>query len=400
MQIVATLAGYRSSLLAPPPPVATLMPLDAVQEFGQGIGSFPRVRALALARGPSTAKGDDVILEIKELPPQNGSSLPVTSSFASPGERVLASLAAGWTERGADPLWGVGDWAGFPVQVRTESGGFKTLRIGRLDGDLGTPEALIGLGAVLARLIARMHAAPLPTGGTPAGAIADDIAADPDGFADEQADIAISYCDRVLSDWMLFQQAMALLGPTLGISGDPAHAHSPDIRTLFDPHADPTAAGIDPVMGPIAINEIVATGTEYVELTNASAAMTGVADYRVADSDVDGGPRLDQATALSGAAALPAGGKIVVVGGYKTPATGPQDNCTGNISPCFQAGWDIAASNGETIYLLSPDDIILDQARYPANAAPIGHSWARVPDGQGRFTAGSPSPGQTNPGPP
>src|SRR5262249_55970423 len=62
----AALDAYRATLLDPPP-AADFEIEDAAREKGSGVASFPRVRALVLVRGPTSAPDDDVILEVKEL---------------------------------------------------------------------------------------------------------------------------------------------------------------------------------------------------------------------------------------------------------------------------------------------------------------------------------------------
>lgn|GEM_PF-539116 len=393
-QLSATLSGYRATLTAPPS-ARELVPLDAVQQFGQGVGSFPRMRALVLARGPSTDDEDDLLLEVKELPPQGTPPLPGKTGFANPGERVRAALAAGWTEAGADPLWGVGSWSGFPAQIRTEAAGFKTVRVARLDGERGTPDAISGLGVALAGLIARMHAAPV-AGQSALGAIAGAIARDPGGFADEQTDVATAYCDQVVSDWTLFTQALTLLGPTLGAEGDPAHAWTAELKVMFDPLSAPAAAGVDPVTGPITINEIGAIGSEFVELMNPMGPGQDLSGSAVADADTDGGPRFDKAVRFPAGASLPSGARLVIEGGAAEPALGLQSKCKDGVKKCYEASWDVNGGNGETIYLLSPDDVILDQAVYPMDAATDGQTWCRLPDGAGPFAVGMASAGKAN----
>ncbi len=393
--MAATVADYRGTLPTPPP-VTQLCALDAVQESGQGIGSFPRGRALVLTRGPTTERDDDVILEVKELPPQGSLPLPAPTSFASPEARLLAALEAGFTERGADPLWGVGSWpaAGFTVQIRTKAAGFKTVRVDHLVGPLGTPAAIEGMGVALVRLIARMHAAPV--GDTSLGEIAAAIAADPDGFVEEQTNVAMGYCDRVLTDWALYRQALALLGPTLGVVGDPASVPSAELRALYDPQSDPKAAGIDPIVGPLAINEIGAVSTEFVELINAGTTAQSLAGYGVADADTDGGPRFARASRFAAGAILAPGARMVTIGGFDVPAVGQQDACLPLVTPCYQAAWDISDSEGETMFLLSPTDVIVDQAKYPDDTAAANQAWGRLPDGSGPFALGAASPGRPN----
>ena len=395
--VAPSIASYLPTLPAPPA-VTDIVPLDAVQVFGQGIGSLPRLRALVLTRGPSTDTADDIILEIKELPPQGSLPLPDATSFPSPQVRVLAALAAGWTEPGADPLWGAGTWSGLPAQFRSEAAGHKTLRVSRLDGALGTPAAIEGMGVALARLIARMHAAPV-RGASVAGPISATLAADLEGFADEQADVALAYCNQVLSDWDLFKQALLLLGPTLGVMGDSALAATPDLRVLYDPLSDPRSAGVDAVVGPLTINELSATGSEYVELQNVSKTTQNIAGFGVADSDVDGGPRFDLASFFAPGVALAPGARMTVLGGFDPVIPGPQSNCKNGIPVCYQAAWDISASRGETLYLLTAEKVIADQATYPPTMIENSQSWSRLPDGSGQFSVGNASPGKPNVGP-
>jgi hypothetical protein len=397
--LASTVARYRDTLPAPPP-VSALCALDAVQEVGQGIGSYPRARALVLTRGASTDGDDDVLLEVKELPAQSALPLPGPSGFPSPEARLLAALAAGFTEPGADPRWGVGTWDGpdFVVQVRTRAADFKTLRVHNLVGPLGTPAAVSGLGAALAPLLARMHAAPVD-GASPAEPIADAIAADPTAFVEEQTAAALTYCDQALADWVLFQQSLLLLGPTLGVVGDPAGVASAERRVLFDPEADPAAAGVDPVVGPLTLNEIAAESNEYVELVNGSAVEQPLGGFSIADQDSDGGPRLAEAAPFAAGATLAPGARVVTVGGFMTPAAGPQTTCVPTLASCYQAAWDISGSNGETVFLLSPEGVILDEVSCPRGGLAAGKSWSRLPDGSGPFAAAAASPGQRNAGP-
>lgn len=395
-EIASALASLRATL-PNPPPVTELAPLDAVQVFGQGIGSLPRVRALALVRGASTEPRDDVVVELKELPAQGAPPLPQPTAFRDPATRVLAALQAAFTERGADPLWGVGTWLGQPVQLRTEAAGFKTIRVARLEGPRGTPTAIEGLGVALARLLARMHAAPVD-GTSAAEAIAGVIRVAPDAFVDEQTAVALRACDQVAADWELFKQALALLGPTLGVAGDPSAAPSPELRVLFDPAADPRSAGVDVATGPFVLNEIAAAESEYVEVANATSTKLAAEGLAVADADVDGGPRFDQAARLSAGATLAGRGRVVFVGGFKHPEEGPRRaDCVAGLPTCYHAAWNISGAKGETMFLLSPDDVIIDQVAFPASGLGTGQTWQRRPDLRGSFSAGLASPGRPNP---
>lgn len=238
--LTGTLADYARGL-ASPPPARDLTILDAVREFGGGVASFPRVRALVLVRGPSDAPDDDVVLEVKELADSGIAGLyPPGRYWNTVQTRVMGMAHLAWASPSTAPLWGTSALLGLPVQVREESEGQKTLRISRLVEERGTVEALTGLASVLGQLVARVHAA--GTDGTAnARAIALRIAADPVGFADEQADAGASYAELALADHTRFLRALHRLGPRLGIPFDVADAPTPDFAALLGTPPSPPA---------------------------------------------------------------------------------------------------------------------------------------------------------------
>lgn len=193
------------------------------------------VRALVLARGPSDAPDDDVILEVKELADSvvPGGRRRACGSTPCPRGWGRASARALWAVPDADPLWGADEWLGLPVLVRTESAGHKTIRVDRLVAALGTPDALTSLARHLGALVARLHAAPLPDGTSVAPAIASVVARDPAGFAQEQADVSDRYAVQLLADWERFRRALTDRGPSLGLPLDATDAPTPDQRALF-----------------------------------------------------------------------------------------------------------------------------------------------------------------------
>lgn len=204
--------------------------LDAAREFGSGVASWPRVRVLALLRGPSDAPDDDVIVEVKE----QGDS--VTPGSPPPGvyfddvpSRVLAARGALWSRPDADPLWGASTWLGMPVQVRAETEASKTLRVARMTGDLGTPNALRALARALGAMLGRVHRRTLPSP-APQAAV---IGRDPAAFADEQAEVSVRYAARVFDDWERFARLVAARGPTLGFTASPDDAPSSPAREVF-----------------------------------------------------------------------------------------------------------------------------------------------------------------------
>jgi len=187
------------------------------------------------------------------------------------------------------------------------------------------------------------------------------------------------YCEQVASDWGLFNQALTLLGPTLGVDGDAGRTWTADWKVLFAPMSDPRTAGVDPVTGPITINEICATGSEYVELTNPASPSQNLADLSLADADVDGGPRFEKAVRFAAGTVLARGARLVIQGGVPTPRTGLQTKCMDGVKRCYEASWDVSGGRGETIYLLSHDDVVLDQALTQRTPPQTGRAGAGCP---------------------
>ncbi len=229
----ALLDAYRSTLLSPPP-ARDLEILDVVREFGSGVASWPRVRLIVLVRGATDAPDDDFLLEVKEL--ADAALLPRSPpdvAFDSVDDRVLETSRHAWFSPSSAPLWGTSTLLGLPVQVRLESAAQHTLRVAKLTGDRGTPEALEAMATILGRLVARVHASPLAAGEAPARDIASAIHGEETGFADEQADVAIAYAAQVLADRVKFAHALTVLGPSLGVPSDPGDAPPPDLAELY-----------------------------------------------------------------------------------------------------------------------------------------------------------------------
>jgi uncharacterized protein (DUF2252 family) len=227
--------AYRGTLIDPPP-ADDFHVLDAAREMGGGVASLPRVRVLLLVRGPTDAPEDDVILELKELIDATVPLHPPPEVYhGSIHDRILTTSRAAWASPSSAPLWGTSEIGGFPVQIRMESEGQKTLRVSRLRGDRGTPEALIDIAVRLGALLARVHASPWPAGGEPSAvAIAAVIGDDPDAFGADHAAVADRAAAAVLEDFERFGAALEQLGPTLGVPFDPADAPPADLAALYD----------------------------------------------------------------------------------------------------------------------------------------------------------------------
>lgn len=227
------LAEYRRSLVASPA-TEFFTVQDSVREFGSGVASWPRVRAIVLVRGPSDDPADDMLLEVKEeADPPSAGWTPPGVHFDTIQSRVISVARRVWASADAAPFWGASTWMGLPVQVRAELTGEKTLRVSRLVGDRGTPDALASLAKVLGGLLARMHATPSAASSQPAVAIWAKLASDPDYFADEQADAALAYGDQAAADAVGFTRSLSVLGPLLGSVVEPSDSPPPDLAALY-----------------------------------------------------------------------------------------------------------------------------------------------------------------------
>lgn len=189
---------YRETLSAPPD-ARFFTPLDVARAIGRGAASRSTARLLVLLRGPSDAPEDDVVVEIKELPE---AVTPDASIDVDPVARVLAARGFLWSRPDADPYWGAASWRGCPVQLRTETSAAKGIRVTRMRGRLGTPEALTELARTLARRLASIHLRSLPRPPPQAALIARDVA----GFVDEQAQRSTRYTELVFEDWARFRR--------------------------------------------------------------------------------------------------------------------------------------------------------------------------------------------------
>lgn len=235
-----TISAYRGTLLAPPPARA-LRVLDAVRQFGSGVASWPRLRVLVLVAGATDGAEDDEVLELKELGDSGARAwFPPGLLARDVTGRIRRTSRAAWARPDAEARWGTSTWLGLPVQVRRESEGQKNVRTARWTGARGTVEAIRGVGVALARVLARIHSTWLD-GVDAATPIAETIARDPAGFADEQADVCGRYATQVEDDRARFIEALRTRGPTLGVSPAPGDAPPSDFAAVLGTPPTPTA---------------------------------------------------------------------------------------------------------------------------------------------------------------
>lgn len=230
----ATLTAWRRSLLEPVgESFATIK--DLARELGSGVASRPRARFIVLVEGPSTAIDDDVILEVKEIADSGASGFvpPGVASDGTPAARAVRGARLAWSRPDAEPLWGHATLLGLPVQIRAEREAHKTLRVERMVGALGTPEALADLADRLGALLGRVHRGSEAEWPGTTQAIATAIGSSEAAFADEQAELAVRWSNRVADDHRVFVALLEARGPLLGFAPDSADALDAEERALF-----------------------------------------------------------------------------------------------------------------------------------------------------------------------
>jgi uncharacterized protein (DUF2252 family) len=235
----AAIDDYRTTLIAPPP-AAYFTVLDAVREFGAGVASWPKLRAIVLLRGPTDDASDDVLVEMKEITDSGIAGLYPPGVYTDDvQQRDIQLSRAAWSRPDADPLWGASTWEGFPVQVRREAASNVGLKVDDLTGALGTVPVLTDLARRLGMILARVHAGTLSDQPSAAPVIWARISPNLDGFEDEQATAGVAYAEQSMSDFPRFQAALQTLGTSLGLPPDPGDAPLPDEAALLGVPATP-----------------------------------------------------------------------------------------------------------------------------------------------------------------
>ncbi len=199
-------------------------------------------------------------------------------------------------------------------------------------------------------------------------------------------------------------------------SGTPTDRGNPvDLGNTADAGTDAGTTGDVPVatdvlvMGDagssgVVINEIHASGDDWVELKNVGTASVDLSGLVLADTDTDvdgGAPRLGDGMTFPAGTMLAAGQHLLIVADLSMPAMGPQMMCLGDAGPmtCYYAGFGISAPRGERIYLLTAAGSEVTHGDIPPNAATTGRSWGRLPDGTGDFMLTAETPGRANAAP-
>ncbi len=193
--------------------------------------------------------------------------------------------------------------------------------------------------------------------------------------------------------------------PPADVSRDSQTIDASDVSIGADsiaPDAPTTDASTDTTMmadegGGIVVNEMAASGGDWVELFNTGLAAVDVSNHGVADREDDGGVRVARAVRFPTGTVVPGLGYLVVMGNIADAGAGVQTACgMGGPPTCFHATWGVGSSAGDTISFVSPTDQVLAQGVYPPNAVPSGQTWGRLPNGNGAFVANSPTIGAAN----
>jgi hypothetical protein len=188
---------------------------------------------ILLVRGPTDDPADDEMLEVKEIVDSGIAGLyPPGVYHDDVARRIVETSRGAWARQDAEPFWGVTDWLGLPCQIKHETQGQKGVKVSRLVKDRGTPEAIGDLATALGTVLARIHVSG-PHGNTNAQAISKRIAADPQGFVAEQAEVAVMYAEASVADQALFLHLLRDRGLRLGVPFDPADAPRPDLAALY-----------------------------------------------------------------------------------------------------------------------------------------------------------------------
>ena len=168
-----------------------------------------------------------------------------------------------------------------------------------------------------------------------------------------------------------------------------------DAHSATDAHPSTDGGAVTPGL---VVNEMQATGTEFVELLNTGSSPIDLSALRFTDDD-NGMPNASHATALPAGVVLHTGDRFVVVTNVSGAASGLSMGTacmiTG-VDRCMQASFGLSNTNGDAAYVFASDDSVVAEAHYPAMGAPSGSSYCRLPDGTGALTTCTPTPDVAN----
>ncbi len=214
----------------------------------------------------------------------------------------------------------------------------------------------------------------------------------------------------------LVRAALPVALAALALAACAESGGSPPLRPERDSGADAAASDLGPQpmdlgprtdaalgdagFGALAVNEVRATGDDWLELMNTGTTTLDLSGLRVADLDETTGlPKVADAITVPAGTTLAPGAYLVVVAGVAAPRAGVQTGCLMGAAPtCLEAGFGLSGTRGDQVFVLgATTDAVLADAQYPAPpAVPDGSTWSRLPNGVGAFAVGTPTPGAEN----
>lgn len=160
-----------------------------------------------------------------------------------------------------------------------------------------------------------------------------------------------------------------------------------------------TSLDAAPSRSALTINEIRASGDDWVELYYFGEGTLSIAGLQITDADDDGGPRTDRAVVIPDGVEIASGEYFVIVADQDDTSTMLETECgLEGVDRCVFSDWGMSAGGGDTVFLLDEEGEELESAVYPPDA--IGEApdatWARDIDGEGEFVVSVPTPNAPN----
>lgn len=172
---------------------------------------------------------------------------------------------------------------------------------------------------------------------------------------------------------------------------------TPDAMPDATPDATPDAEV--PMLSLLAINEIRASGDDWIELHYRGTGTLSLGGLKVTDQDDDGMPRIDRAVTIPAGVELATGEYFIILADQDNTSTMLETECQlEGVTQCVFSDWGMSAGNGDTVFVLNDLDEVVISESYPADA--IGDvedaTWARDVDGDGVFVVSVPTPNASN----
>jgi len=182
----------------------------------------------------------------------------------------------------------------------------------------------------------------------------------------------------------------------------PPLAGTPDAgMTTPEPDAGMPDAGAPMDAGPpnrtLVINEVQASGDDWIEVANVSGADLDVSGFVVTQTDDMGVAEPGESSPFPAGYTIAAGGHFVVLAGLAALADGVQSDCVlPGVTECLYATFGVSSGSGDTLVILDGSGAEIERVVVPGNAATEDETYARVPDGTGDFVATTPTPAASN----